>query len=546
MKKFLALLLTLALVFSLAGCAVIDTVTGFAQNTLFSVTALVGSFKADEALLGRYNGALAQYGNDIMFLSDVYEGESYIRLDKMGNCTVVLSGTTVEGKFKLAENGIILNLGGQLITGTLNDGLLVLDWMDTGYTLTFCLEGLDPPLPPLPEVLNAIHMRAGTAEYLGCRLVRDAEGARAIAITLNFTNEGKTETSFFDCFSYVPTQGEEILMPALVWVDDTTAMDDGIYAPVMAGGNLEVTLTYPLTDMELPIVMEFYDAKEDRTDILTVSPENAQPLSVVGYYEIESMVLADGTVIDKELMDASGVSDTTYLLLEEGGVGRICMAREEFSLTYDETTLDADGDVVEYYIDENGLLVITMDQMSLSFRYSTNTPPAPGSMDLTSALAGDYEGDWFGTMVVYDAVGFYEGDIDVTFECFCRMVFNVDGSCTLYLTAGMDSDFQYITANVLEDDYYIIPDGYIFDLELTDDSFLIVDGGILYVDLYGDDGQGNSMNLYAMLRPFGDFSWDSASDYPCMSQEAIEYYSGMSVEEILTFWEVDLSNLPAA
>ena len=545
MKKCIALVLVLAMAFSLAGCAVIDSVKGFAENTIFNVTAMLGSGKIDSALLGRYNGALAQHQTDVLFLSDVFGGEAYIQLGEKGSCAVTLSGTTAEGKFKLDGSDITLNLGGQMVTGILEDGLLVLDWMDTGYTLTFCLEGLTPPLPPLPDVLNAIHMRAGTTEYLGCRLVRDDEGATAIAITLNYTNEGKAESSFFDCFNYVPTQGEEFLLPALVWAEDYVALDDSLYVPVAPGESLEVTLTYPLLDAELPIVMEFYDEKEDRTDILTVSPADAQPLSVVGYYEIDGMVLADGTVIDKELMDASGVSDTTYLLLEEGGVGRICMAREEFPITYDETTLDADGDVVEYYIDENGLLVITMDQMTLSFRYSTNTPPAPGSMDITSPLAADYEGDWFGTMVVYDAVGYYESDIDVTFECFCRMVFEADGSCVLYLTAGMDGDFQYITANLLEDEYYIVPDGYIFDLELTDESFLIVDGGILYVDLFGDDGQGNTLNLYAMLRPFGDFSWDSAADYPCMSQESIDYYSGMSVEEILTFWEVDLSQLPA-
>ena len=66
----------------------------------------------------------------------------------------------------------------------------------------------------------------------------------------------------------------------------------------------------------------------------------------------------------------------------------------------------------------------------------------------------------------------------------------------------------------------------------------------MYVDAYIDDGEGNYMNLYACLKPL-DAQWDEDVDYPFLPADAVEFYQGMSFEEIVELFGLDPADLPS-
>jgi hypothetical protein len=89
----------------------------------------------------------------------------------------------------------------------------------------------------------------------------------------------------------------------------------------------------------------------------------------------------------------------------------------------------------------------------------------------------------------------------------------------------------------------MILNGEFVNEELTSNSNLFVLDGVLYMDIYVDDGDGNYMNLYAVLRRL-DEAWDYDNDWPCLSKDAVQFYKGKDFMEIAKLFKVNVDEIP--
>ena len=125
MKRMLAILLTLAMLLSLAACG--------------------GSVEEDPNA-GKYLGTTAKAFGMVMPMSDIYEGETWLELKSGGKGTIMLDGDDFPMKWTLEGNTFTLTIDGEDSVGTLEDGVIVLDLMDMGVEMTFLKEGAEMPV----------------------------------------------------------------------------------------------------------------------------------------------------------------------------------------------------------------------------------------------------------------------------------------------------------------------------------------------------------------------------------------------------------------
>ena len=119
MKRILALLLTLAMLLSLAAC---------------------GGGEEDPNA-GKYIGVSAAVGGFAMAMSDVYPGETQIELKSNGKGNIVLGGDSFPMKWALEGDVFTLTIDGVDSVGKLSNGTIVIDLMDMGCVMTFEKEG---------------------------------------------------------------------------------------------------------------------------------------------------------------------------------------------------------------------------------------------------------------------------------------------------------------------------------------------------------------------------------------------------------------------
>ena len=123
MKKIIALLLTLAMLLSLAAC---------------------GGSAEEDPNAGKYIGISAAVGGFSMPMSDVYPGETWIELKSGGKGDIMLGGDSYSLKWTLEGETFTLTLEGVDSVGTLSGGTIVIDLMDMGCVMTFRKEGAEP------------------------------------------------------------------------------------------------------------------------------------------------------------------------------------------------------------------------------------------------------------------------------------------------------------------------------------------------------------------------------------------------------------------
>ena len=120
MKKLLAILLTLAMLLSLAAC---------------------GGSTEEDPNAGKYIGVSAALGGFSMPMSDIYPGETWIELKSGGKGAIMLDGDDFKLKWSLEGEDITVTVEGVDSVGTLKSGNIVIDLMNMGCVMTFELEG---------------------------------------------------------------------------------------------------------------------------------------------------------------------------------------------------------------------------------------------------------------------------------------------------------------------------------------------------------------------------------------------------------------------
>ena len=114
MKKLIALLLTFAMLLSLAACG-----------------------GAADPNAGKYIGVSAAVGGFSMPMSEIYEGEVWVELKSGGRGTIMLDGDDFSMKWTLEGEELTVTVQGVDSVGTLRDGVITVDLMDMGCVMTF-------------------------------------------------------------------------------------------------------------------------------------------------------------------------------------------------------------------------------------------------------------------------------------------------------------------------------------------------------------------------------------------------------------------------
>lgn len=126
MKRILAILLTLAMLLSLAAC---------------------GGSAEEDPNAGKYLGTTAKALGMTMEMSEIYPGETWVELKSGGKGTVMLDGDDFSVKWSLEGEAITISIQGEDSVGTLKNGVICIDFMDMGVEMTFVKEGAEPPAP---------------------------------------------------------------------------------------------------------------------------------------------------------------------------------------------------------------------------------------------------------------------------------------------------------------------------------------------------------------------------------------------------------------
>ncbi len=122
--------------------ALITYVASGAQAPEIPTTA-PGAYDTDLAVpYGTYNGlTINEYGT-VTDINDFYGGKCFLRLDEAGMGLLCLGGTETQFAWELNDTELtIADMNGINSIGYLKDGVLVLDYMETGLQLAFAKEG---------------------------------------------------------------------------------------------------------------------------------------------------------------------------------------------------------------------------------------------------------------------------------------------------------------------------------------------------------------------------------------------------------------------
>lgn len=522
---------------------------------------------SSDPALGVYNGVSTRMFGSTSDMSEVYGGTNTIELKKNGKCVVTLESDSVDAEYTLEGETLDIIIEGASSPGTLKDNVLTIDFMELGMELIFVKDGAEIP----DEVLGAAAIQNddpnliigenSEARYLESKIVEDANGDDAIAAYFDFTVTGEEAESFGWAYFYTMTQGDQELESTTVFLEDYTYLGETVFEDVAPGENMEVCLTYTLLDTTTPVVITFTDLFDTVLQVITVDLAEVEVAvsesgSTAGYYTLYSFE-QDGEVLDFETIQMIGMDKTTYVVFDEDGTGRINFDGDETDLTYDEDTIYNIGGDMNYYFEGEYLTILT-GNLVFTYQKSDEEPPEPGSVQAAGTVSyggpfpehivAEFEGDWHGMAVVYDATGDYESNIDQEMEIIARFEFDEYGNCVPYLAVALTGDsgsnFEITGVSYNENSDGMMLSGSFIDEELEDYSNAYTYYGAMYVDAYIDDGDGNYMNLYACLKPL-DAQWDEEVDYPFLPADAVEFYQGMSFEEIVELFGLDPADLPS-
>ena len=115
MKKIIAILLALAMVLSLAACGE----------------------KEEDPNAGIYIGTYGTYSGFSMPVEDLFEGGCSLELMTGGKGVITLGADDYKVKWSLDGEALTVSLQGQESVGTLKDGIIEIEFLDMGLSLTF-------------------------------------------------------------------------------------------------------------------------------------------------------------------------------------------------------------------------------------------------------------------------------------------------------------------------------------------------------------------------------------------------------------------------
>ena len=288
--------------------------------------------------------------------------------------------------------------------------------------------------------------------------------------------------------------------------------------------------------------------------------------SLAGNYLAVGMVTEDGYETSYAEMLEVGSVEGTYLKINDDGTGKLVLGGEveaditkidtdKKEFTFDDgssVTYAKDGDKITVTIEDTGFKVIFALEGSDTYNEIVN---AAGDYYSYETYFSDedieaFEGDWFGIAECYDCTGEFEANEGLQMEILARFAFDEDGYCTPYIALAVDEESNindlvampsYSENNVMD----IV--GTLMGIYFDDASFLeLEDDGSMSIYIGIDETEADGMEIMASLRRIDDQDNWSDSNYPLPSQEYIDYYKGMTLEEIAESCYLDTSKMPYA
>lgn len=417
---------------------------------------------------------------------------------------------------------------------------------------------------------NEIVIGDYTAYYTHSEFVTDFDGDDAIAIYFDFTNNSDEDASFLWSMYYTLTQNGAEMEQATVFLSEDsfdtlfdTAMED-----VAPGQMLEVALTYKLADKEAPIEIEFTDLFDSEKEHLTIDlatvgtegdtapAEKTETGDAVTYKAIS--MNADGEELGEDMLALMG---DCYVTFNSDGTAVMDMFDDVFMLDYDGAQFTMMGVPFSDYTIEGDTLTFDMEGMEVVLTVTEEAYEVPavtmGVEDteeekvgyaFSSDIATTYAGDWHGMAEFYECTGDYSDEDELQCEIVARLVFDEDGYCTPYirLCLSQPEDENFVIESLSYDEEYdcMLMNATLHEKPLDPvESFIELEDGVLYIGAEYDDGSGDVFKLLGCLRRLDD-SWDYENDYPYLSQEGVDFYMGMSFEEIVELYGYDTALIP--
>ena len=518
MKKIIALLLAMAMLLSLAACG--------------------SGSKEQDPNLGKYMGVKGEMEGFSMSMEELFPGETYLELKSGGKVDLVLEGEKATGTWKLDGENFQMTMEGEQCIGTLKNGTIVFEYADSGLSLTFQKEG-----GSISDKLNPQETAAVTFNDAGYwELVRMESDNPEDCVTEEQMQTLK-ELGMIMYLNLLPDGTGVMFMDEempLTWQDGTVTFTED-----------SMSISYTLASGELS--MNLFDT-------VLVFRRGEQPAASAG-----PLGLYQGTTYQyngQTFQMTEIYNDLCTIELLEDGKAIFILGGEEMQCTWE---LDGEDFILDNQaVESPGTLtdgVITIDFMNmgmiLTFVQDGGSAVIPGGnegADDSQAYVSTFpesfielhSGDWHGMAVVYEGTGIFEDDQDEEMEIIARLAFREDGTCEPYLACafgGKDNNFKSLTAAYDEITDIMLLSGEFVNEALTGQSNLFVLDEILYVDVFVDDGEGNYMNLYAVLRPL-DAEWDYENDWPCLPEAAVEFYKGKDFLEIAELFKVDVNEIP--
>ena len=149
----------------------------------------------------------------------------------------------------------------------------------------------------------------------------------------------------------------------------------------------------------------------------------------------------------------------------------------------------------------------------------------------------------------YDCTGDYSDEDELQVEIIARIVFDEDGYCEPYirLCLSQPENENFVIDSMDYDAEYdcMLINGTLSEKPLDPvESFVELEGDVLYIGATYDDGSGDVFNVLGCLRRLDD-PWDYENDYPYLPADGVEFYAGMTMEEIVELYGYDVSLLPS-
>ena len=316
MKKIIALLLTLAMLLSLAAC---------------------GGSAEEDPNAGKYIGISAAVGGFTMPMSDVYEGETWIELKSGGKGNIMLDGDSFSLKWVLEGEAITITLEDVDSVGTLKNGTIVMDLMNMGCVMTFQKEGTEPAATEAPA---ASYNDAGYWD-----LIRIDGATEEDSISEEDMAMAK-EMGMYMYLELLPDGTGTFFMEeemAVTWVDGTVNFTEDNMSINYALENGELIL-----DM-LESVLVFRLGNQDTAE--------SDDSTITGSYSLYALE-DSGEYIDNATLVSLEMDGAVIITFNGDGTGVMSTEGEEVTFTYDDTTMsDADGFTYAYTF-EDGMLKV--------------------------------------------------------------------------------------------------------------------------------------------------------------------------------------------